>query len=327
MTSHEIRWNPLKGSWIIVSPHRKKRPVHNEPVCPFCPGSPEMPKGKWDVVVLPNRFPSLKENYENKFLNENNIYKSRTAYGKCEVVVYSPSHTTELEELPIAKIEKIIKAWQLRFSHLSMLDGINYVLIFENRGRIIGTTLDHPHGQIYAFPFIPKEISTELLHAKEYMKKNEECIYCAILKSEMTENKRIIAETKHFLAFLPYWAHFPFEVHIYSKRHIQKITQFTSEETTDFARILKIVRLKYNKLYGFKLPFMMIFHQAPTDYDSYDYYHFHVEFYPVHRGKNKIKYPAGVEFGAGTFINPSNPEENAKILKDIKIDIESEGSI
>ena len=321
MVPHEIRWDPTKNYWIIVSPHRKGRPVHNEPVCPFCPGAPEIPKEDWDVLVLPNRFPSLKQDYENKFYNNKDIYKSRTAYGKCEVVIYSPSHTTELEELHLDKIVKVIKVWQLRFSHLSMMEDINYVLIFENRGRVIGTTLDHPHGQIYAFPYIPKEIRTELHSAKEYMKKKKSCIYCDILKSEVEENKRIVAETDHFVAFLPYWAHFPFEVHIYSKRHIQKITQFTSDEITDFARILRIIRLKYNKLYGFKLPFMMIFHQAPTDYENYEYYHFHVEFYPVHRDRDKIKYPAGVEFGAGTFINPSNPEENAKILKEIEIDM------
>ncbi len=321
MASHEIRWDPTKNFWIIVSPHRKVRPVHNEPTCPFCPGAPEIPKEDWDVLVLPNRFPSLRQEYKNNIHNTKDIYKSRTAYGKCEVVIYSPSHTTELEELPLDKVVKVVKVWQIRFSHLSMMDGINYILIFENRGRVIGTTLDHPHGQIYAFPFIPKEIRTELSSAKEYMKKKNSCIYCDILNSELEEDKRIIAETNHFVAFLPYWAHFPFEVHIYSKRHIQKITQFTNDEITDFARILRIIRLKYNRLYGFKLPFMMIFHQAPTDYENYEYYHFHVEFYPVHRDKDKIKYPAGVEFGAGTFINPSDPEENAKILKEIEIDI------
>ena len=322
MSSHEIRWDPTKGIWIIVSPHRKVRPVHNEPICPFCPGAPEVPDSDWDVLVLPNKFPSLKQEYENKIISDTGIYKSRTAYGKCEVVVYSPSHTTQLEDLPIEKIEKIIKVWQLRFSNLSMMDNINYVLIFENRGRIIGTTLDHPHGQIYAFPFIPKIIATELSYAMKYKEKNNSCFYCDTIKSEVESDKRIVAETKHFIAFLPYWAHFPFEVHVYSKRHIQKITQFTEEEISDFARILKTVRLKYNKLYETTLPFMMIFHQAPTDYSNdYSYYHFHVEFYPVHRGKDKIKYPAGVEFGAGTFINPSNPEENANILRNIKIEI------
>ncbi|MGQ4913299.1 MAG: galactose-1-phosphate uridylyltransferase [Candidatus Asgardarchaeia archaeon] len=318
-SENEIRYDPIKGQKIIVAAHRSKRPVRPSSFCPFCPGAPDVPSGKWDVISIPNRYPALSPdaNTEVHLASSNPLFKRTQAYGICEVVVYTPDHNTELEDLPFEHMLKVIELWQNRYRELSKKKGIRYVFIFENRGRAIGVTLDHPHGQIYAFPFIPEIIETELKNSKQYYLENHgRCIFCDTINAEKAEYSRIVYENDNFIAFIPFWAMFPYEVYLLPKRHMQNILELNREEVMDFAKAIRVIRKKYNKYFGFKLPFMMYFHQAPIGNEEYPYYHFHVEFRPIHRGKNKIKYPASVENGAGTFINPTNPEINAKNLRE-----------
>jgi len=193
---------------------------------------------------------------------------------------------------------------------------VKYVFIFENKGRIIGVTLDHPHGQLYAFPFIPPLIRTELASSKGYWKRTGDCLFCRVIAKEKDDALRVVCENDGFICFLPFFAHWPYGVHIYPKRHVEAITDLTEVEKGMFASILKKVLKKFDNLLDMSFPYMMVLHQRPTDGKAYPYYHFHVEFYPPYREKNKVKYFASVETGAGTVTFDYTPEMKAKELRE-----------
>jgi len=193
---------------------------------------------------------------------------------------------------------------------------VKYVFIFENKGRIIGVTLDHPHGQLYAFPFVPPLIRTELASSKGYWKRTGNCLFCRVIAKEKDDGLRVVCENEGFICFLPFFAHWPYGVHIYPKRHVEVITDLTEDEKGMFASILKNVLKKFDNLLDMSFPYMMVLHQRPTDGKAYPHYHFHVEFYPPYREKNKIKYFASVETGAGTVTFDYTPEMKAKELRE-----------
>lgn len=202
-----------------------------------------------------------------------------------------------------------------RYEKLGAKKYVKYVFEFRNKGREIGVSLHHPHSQLYAFPFIPPKIRRELASAKAYMKKFGECLFCRILKEEKNQGERLICENEAFACFLPFFAKWPYETHVYSKRHAQSLLDFGSSERRSLAEILRDVTAAYNNLFGFSMPYVMAIHQKPTDGRDYPYYHFHIEFYPPYRTKDKLKFPAGIERGAGVFGYDGNPEEKAKELK------------
>jgi UDPglucose--hexose-1-phosphate uridylyltransferase len=192
--------------------------------------------------------------------------------------------------------------------------GIRYVLIFENKGAVIGVTMPHPHGQIYAFPLIPPRIERELAAAKAHHRARRRCLFCDILRKERKDGRRVIAENAYFTAFIPFYARWPYEAHIFSRRHLGALDEFRPREERGLAEILKWVTLKYDRLFAMSFPYMMVMHQSPTR-GRYPYFHFHIEFYPPHRSKSKLKYLASVESGAGTFLNDSLAEEKAVELR------------
>ena len=312
----ELRWDPILSEWIIVSGERKKRPLLPKESCPFCPGSEEAPKTGWTVLTLPNRFPALRADPPPPDVKGDRLYRSKPCLGTCEVVIYTPRHDAYLADLSVESIMDIIELWTQRFKELGDKEEIKYVFIFENKGRIIGVTLDHPHGQIYAFPFIPSLIKRELASSRRYWKRNGVCLFCRIIEKEKKDASRTICENDGFVCFLPFFAHWPYGVHIYPKRHVGALTDLTEKEKWMFASILKKVLRKFDNLFNMSFPYMMVLHQRPTDGKSYPHYHFHVEFYPPHREKDKIKYFASVETGAGTVTFDYSPEMKAKELRE-----------
>ena len=312
----ELRWNPILSEWILVSGERRKRPLLPKGFCPFCPGSEEVPKTGWTVLSLPNKFPTLRTDPAPPDVKCDILYRCRPSKGICEVIVYTPQHDTFLADLSIENIEAVIELWTQRFKELGDRDYIKYVFIFENKGRIIGVTLDHPHGQIYAFPFIPSLIKRELASSKRYWKRNGACLFCRMIEKEKKDALRMVCENEGFICFLPFFAHWPYGVHIYPRRHVGALTDLTEEEKTMFASILKKILKKFDNLFNMSFPYMMVLHQRPTDGKSYPYYHFHLEFYPPYREKNKIKHFASVETGAGTVTFDYSPEMKAKELRE-----------
>jgi UDPglucose--hexose-1-phosphate uridylyltransferase len=283
--------------------------------CPFCPGSGRVPDN-YDCYIYPNDFAAFSIPPPEPAIQGDAFYRVARSHGKCDVVLYHPDHNTSLPQLSLDHIVKLVQLWRKRFMELKAMAGIRYVLIFENKGAVIGVTMPHPHGQIYAFPFIPPRLAQEMEAARAHQRAKRRCLFCDILKKERRDGRRIVAENEAFTAFVPFYARWPYEVHIFARRHLGALDQFRASEERGLAEILKWVTLKYDNLYQFSFPYMMLMHQAPTK-GRFPYFHFHIEFYPPHRSKEKLKYLAGVETGAGTFLNDSLAEEKAAELRDV----------
>jgi len=319
---HELRWNPFLGQWVIVAGHRGKRPWRPEEKeksfrCPFCPGAPETKQfgEQWDVIVLPNRFPALKPDAPEPEKSEG-VFKSSRAVGVCEVVIETPQHEGDLCDLSLEHMAKVVKVFADEYRRLSSLPYVKYVAEFRNKGKEIGVSLTHPHSQIYALPFIPPRIEIELENFRRFYEEKRECLLCTILQGELGDGRRIVYENKHFVALLPYFAMWPYEIHVYPRRHIQDLTQLIDNEVLHLADVLRAVTATYNALFERDLPYIMAIHQKPTDDGDYGFFHMHIEFYQPYREKDKLKYAAGIEWGYGTFTYDGVPEEKAKELRE-----------
>ncbi|HEX8144903.1 MAG TPA: galactose-1-phosphate uridylyltransferase [Pyrinomonadaceae bacterium] len=317
----ELRWNPLLGEWVATATHRQERTfLPPADFCPLCPtregGFPtEVPEPRYDLVVFENRFPSLRPEPPAPAVEGSELYPVRPAQGVCEVVLYSEDHNTTLAEESVEQIHQLVRVWTDRFRELGALDFVKYVFAFENKGEAIGVTLHHPHGQIYAYPFIPPRIERELEQSRAHQERKGSCLLCDVVQEERSDARRIVAENESFSAFIPFYARWPYELHICSRRHLQALTDLTEAEGRDLASILKMVLVAFDRLFNIKFPYMMVIHQRPVDGSNYDYYHFHIEFYPPLRTATKLKYLAGSETGAGLFINDTLAEEKASELR------------
>lgn len=319
----ELRWNPLLGEWVATATHRQDRTfLPPTDYCPLCPtkdgGFPtEIPDSSYDIAVFENRFPSLSRNPESPSVEDSELYPVRPSQGVCEVVLYSPKHNSTLGREPVEQIYKLVRVWTDRFRALASLDFIKYVFIFENKGEAIGVTLHHPHGQIYAYPFVPPRLITEVNQTSRYHDETNRCLVCDIQKEERVDGRRVISENASFTTVLPFFARWPYETHLYSKRHFQALTDMSPAEQRDLAAMLKTILVAYDKLFSVPFPYMMVMHQRPCDGGSYETYHFHIEFYPPMRASGRLKYLAGSETGAGMFINDTLPEEKARELREL----------
>ena len=309
----ELRWNPTVREWVSIASHRQHRPQMPTDWCPFCPGSGRVPEN-YDVYIYPNDFAAFSIPPPEPAIRGDDFYRVGRSLGKCDVVLYHPDHSTSLPQLSLDHIVKLVRLWRARFSELKAMPGIRYVLIFENKGAVIGVTMPHPHGQIYAFPFIPPRVEKEIAAARAHYRRRRRCVFCDILKKERRDGRRIVAENESFTAFIPFYARWPYEVHIFSRRHLGALDEFRPAEERALAEILKWVTLKYDNLFQFSFPYMMLLHQTPAR-GKYGFFHFHIEFYPPHRSKEKLKYLASVETGGGSFLNDSLAEEKAAELR------------
>jgi UDPglucose--hexose-1-phosphate uridylyltransferase len=278
----ELRWHPLLEQWVVVTAHRQGRPQMPTEGCPFCPGSGKVPDA-YDVHLYPNDFPAFEEG--------------------CDVVLYSPEHTKLPSQLSVEQWEKVIDLWARRTAEYETNPNVKHVMIFENAGEAVGVTMPHPHGQIYAFPFVPPRFEKELASVA----KSEKCLYCVILEKEREEGLRVIDKNDNYVAFAPYYGRFPYETCIYATRHVRSLNDLTVVEKTSLAEILSTMRKKYDALFGFPMPMMMVLHQ---------FKHFYIEFLPLQRSANKIKYLAAVESASWTFLEDVIPEEAAARLRE-----------
>jgi UDPglucose--hexose-1-phosphate uridylyltransferase len=272
----ELRWHPLFEQWVVVTANRQGRPQMPADWCPFCALPP------YDVYLYPNDFPAFE--------------------GYCDVVLYSREHNRLPSQLPLEQWEKIIELWTRRTAELEADPKVKHVMVFENAGEAVGVTMPHPHGQIYAFPFVPPRVEKELAAVA----KSEKCLYCLILEKELENETRMIVKGEYFDAFSPYFARFPYESCIYARRHVRGLTEFTPEEKADFAVVLSRMRKKYDALFGFPMPLMMVLHQNV---------HFYVEFLPLQRSATKLKYLAAVESSMWTFLEDVIPEDAAAQMR------------
>jgi UDPglucose--hexose-1-phosphate uridylyltransferase len=281
--------------------------------CPFCPGSGRVPDS-YDVLLYPNDFPAFSLDAPPFDAATNGPFATTGARGVCDVVLYSPHHTTWPSQIPAEHWCKVIELWARRTRELYRVPDVQYVMVFENTGEAIGVTMPHPHGQIYAFPFLPPLVEKELQAAAAWHREHRRCLHCAILERELADRKRVVAANGSFVAYVPFAARFPSEVHIVARRHFGTLMELIADETTDLASILSIIRRKYDNLYGFLMPLMMALRQSPAK-GEHPYFHFEIQFLPLQRSKNKLKYLASVETAAGTYLADTLPEERAEALR------------
>jgi len=311
----ELRYNPLLDDWIMIASHRQNRPQMPKDWCPFCPGSGNVPDN-YDVLKYDNDFPALSQTPPPVDDVATDFFKVKPSYGKCEVVLYSPEHTTTLPKLPVEHIEKLVSLWQERFSELSKDENVKYIFMFENKGEPVGVTMPHPHGQIYAYSVLPKRIREELGNSKKHLEKTGKCLICDIMENEIKEKARVITENEDFITILPFFSDYPYGVYIIAKKHVQNVCDFDEGMKKNFAKILKETTGALDALFDMSFPYMMCLYQNPVnDEDATDYHHFHVKFYPPMRSGDKIKYCASSETGAWANCNPTAPEEKAEELR------------
>ena len=318
----ERRRDPMTGEWRMFAGHRQDRTflptVEQCPLCPTRPGGPvtEIPLESFDVVVFENRFPSLVGDPPAPDVASSELYQVLPSHGANEVVVYSDDHTLQMADMAPEKLARIVEVWAERYSALGSRDDVEYVMIFENRGEAMGVTLNHPHGQIYAYPEIPPRPRLELDVAQNHHRTWGTCVLCDVVARERADAVRIVAQNRSFLAFVPFAARYPYEVHVVAHRHAASLLDLTDPERQALAVLLNTLLAGYDALFGFPLPYVMTMHQAPTDEGEWQpVSHFHMEFTPPHRTATKLKYLAGSELGGGAFINDTRPETTAAALR------------
>lgn len=313
----EMRWDPTRGEWVVFAAHRMNRPNLPAPdACPLCPGILEIPL-PYQVVIFENRAPSLSNAADMSTPTveqpSRDVFElTQVARGHCDMVVYSQQHNSKLPLMPVNEIYCLVEAWRDRYAELIALPNVRFVSILENKGRDAGMTLDHPHGQIYAMPFLPP-----IQQQQWQQTQSQRYLWQRVIDKELKDGRRIIAQTDGFLAAQPFYARFPYEVHIWAKREgVNSLLEMTPQERRELAGMLKHITQRYDNLWPgnkFGFPTLMLMHQL-SEMDGCDAFRFHIEFYPLQRSPDKLKYRASIETGTGTFLNDALPEAQAPEL-------------
>jgi UDPglucose--hexose-1-phosphate uridylyltransferase len=310
---HQLRWHALLQQWVVVTTGRQNRPQMPADWCPFDPGSGRVPD-HYDVFLYPNDFPAFSPDAE-PFEPTPGLFAETGPRGACDVVLYSPEHTLPPSQLSLDNWKKVVELWTRRTRDHASNPDIALVAVFENCGEAVGVTMPHPHGQIYALPFIPPITQQELASSREYAAAhNGDCLFCRLLAKEQEARVRIVAADNHFAAFVPYAARFPAEIGLYARRHVRTLLDLTDAERAALAGIISIIRRKYDNLFGFVMPLMMTVRQAPL-HETEPPYHLYVQFLPLQRSPTKLKYLASIETAYGTFLADTAPEEMAESLR------------
>jgi UDPglucose--hexose-1-phosphate uridylyltransferase len=331
------RWNPLRQSWVLVSPHRTQRPWQGEvgqktlpsavtydPECYLCPGNKRaggaVNPAYASVFSFENDYAALLPDSPAHAAPEspllpNSLLKAEPARGLCKVLCYHPDHSLTLARMTPAEIRPVVDAWTREYQELGGLDWIQYVQIFENRGSMMGASNPHPHGQIWSTGFIPDEPAAETATQRHHLTRTGRCLLCDYLETERAAGERIVFENAHFTALVPWWAVWPFEVMLLSRRHAGALPDFTSEERDALAEALNRITIRFDNLFETSFPYTMGFHQSPTDNEAHPEWHFHAHFYPpLLRSATVRKFMVGFEM-LGMPQRDITPESAADRLR------------
>jgi UDPglucose--hexose-1-phosphate uridylyltransferase len=332
----ERRWHPLLQEWIILAATTSDRPwsgdtvktshkqeLDFDPGCYLCPGVTRASGYKNPQYRKPfaftNDFASLSMNAPDVH-RQDSFETVEPAHGTCHVICFSPRHNITLAEMSQEDLLDVVHLWKKEFNELAENSAIHNILIFENKGKAIGVSNPHPHGQIYATGFIPKIVQRELDSFMDYKISHGSGLLEDLVKHELRKETRIVCKNEHFVAFIPFFARFVYETYIVPRRQVARITDFTAEETLAYVEIHHQMIIKFDNLYNMSFPNITMLHNAPTDgNDRNDAFHFHTEFYPPMRSPDKLKYLAGFESGGGNIINPVKPEDAADQLRQASV--------
>jgi len=329
------RWNPLTREWVLVSPHRNQRPwqgqversgpaaaLQYDPACYLCPGNERAvgtknPKYS-STFVFTNDFAALRPEVGPARLDVGGcgLQVAESEAGTCKVVCFSPRHDLTLARMGVEEIRTVVDVWSDQYRELGSLSDINYVQVFENRGKIMGCSNPHPHGQIWANQTVPNQPGKELESQLAYHSQHFSCLLCDYLKLEQKDGSRVVCENESFMALVPFWAIWPFEVLLISKKHARDFTSFDPVARTALADILKRITTRYDNLFEVSFPYSMGFHPAPTDKEPHSEWHFHAHYYPpLLRSATVRKFMVGYEM-LGSPQRDITPELAASRLRD-----------
>ncbi|NVJ46964.1 MAG: UDP-glucose--hexose-1-phosphate uridylyltransferase [Cytophagia bacterium] len=327
------RLNQLTGEWVLVSPHRAKRPWQGkkedlpqdnrpsyDPNCYLCPGNERaggsVNEDYQSTYVFTNDFGALLPE-EHELTHTNSLFQAESVQGICRVICFSPDHRLTLPQMNLSHIEEVIGLWQKEYETLGSKDFVNYVQIFENKGETMGCSNPHPHGQIWATSVIPDEPKKEQEQQSDYYIKNGRTLLQEYMEAELELGERIVIENECFTALVPFWAIWPYETMIIPKRPVSNILELSSKEVSSYAMILKGLTCKYDNLFQTSFPYSAGIHQAPTDGKDHPEWHMHMHFYPpLLRSATVKKFMVGFEM----LANPQRDitaEYSAQVLRDL----------
>jgi UDPglucose--hexose-1-phosphate uridylyltransferase len=327
----EERWHPLREEWVIVAAHRQDRPwagetVHGRPAaipryapdCTFCPGNARISGVRnpdyTGAFVFDNDHPCVGPAAPGDLETPAGVFQNRRADGVARVVCYSPRHDLALADLELREIVELLEVWQQQYRELAARPGMRHVLVFENKGEVVGVSNPHPHCQIYATNFVFKTIETEARVSERHLVETGRVLFQDILASEREDGRRLVVERGSAVAFVPYFARYAYEVFVAPRETHASIASLSAPELADLARVLRRVTVCYENLWRMSFPYVMALHQAPAG-SAAPGFHFHVEFHPPLRKPHLLKYLAGPEVGGGTFLSDTSPEEKAAELR------------
>ncbi|MEW2553839.1 galactose-1-phosphate uridylyltransferase [Streptomyces zhihengii] len=307
-TASEIRHDALLGDSVAVASHRQGRTYHPPAdECPLCPSRDgrlsEIPDTDYDVVVFENRFPSL-----------------AGERGRCEVVCFTSDHDASFADLSEEQAGLVLAAWTDRTAELAAVPGVEQVFCFENRGAEIGVTLQHPHGQIYGYPFTTPRTALMLRSAADHRAAGGGNLFDEVVAREREEGSRVVLEGEHWIAFVPYAAHWPYEVHLYPKRRVPDLRALDGAARTEFPQIYLELLRRFDRIFGDAeppTPYIAAWHQAPFTAPGRDDFALHLELFTIRRTSGKLKFLAGSESGMSVFINDVPPEAAAGRLREV----------
>ncbi len=328
----EQRWHPLREEWVIVAAHRQNRPWSGElrgprdralpahdPDCYLCPGNRRISGAVnppyAQTFVFDNDLPCVGPDAPADLPPPPGIYRSSPARGLARVVCFDPRHDLTLADMRIDQIAQVIRVWQEQYLDLGDRPEVRHVLMFENKGEVVGVSNPHPHGQIYATGFVFKTIEIEAAVARNYLREKGRVLFQDIIASERQDGRRIIADVGSAIAFVPYFARYAYEVYVAPKESHASVAGLSAGEVDDLAAVLRSVLVRFDNLWQMSFPYVMALHQAPTDGGDYRGFHFHIEFHPPLRKPDLLKYLAGPEIGGGSFLSDTSPEDKAAELQ------------
>jgi UDPglucose--hexose-1-phosphate uridylyltransferase len=327
----EERWHPLREEWVIVAAHRQSRPWLGaevttptpappafDPACHFCPGNTRVGgavnPAYGGTFVFDNDHPCVGAAAPREPARPGGIYRNRPATGVARVVCYSPRHDVTLAELEVDRIDALLQTWQQQMEELAAHPDVAFVLIFENKGEVVGVSNPHPHCQIYATNFTFKHIDAELLAGRRHLADTGRHLFDDILAAERQDGRRILTTWRSAIAFVPYFARYAYETYVAPLRSVATIAELDDDERRDLATVLRHVVICFDNLWQLPFPYVMALHQAPVKGDVRGF-HFHIEFHPPLRRPHLLKYLAGPEIGGGNFLSDTSPEEKAAELR------------
>ena len=320
----ELRLDALTNEWVVMAAHRQARAfLPPKELCPLCPSKPglqsEIPESNYEVAVFENLSPSLALAQKDWKLPAYDGLNSPIvdAAGFCEVLCYTDNHEARFGSLSLEQIRIVMEAWRDRTREISKLPNIAHIFTFENRGVEVGVTLHHPHGQIYAYSFIPPRVEKMLQAAASHLSKTGRVLLDDVIAREIKDKKRIICENSEWIAFVPYAARYPFEIHIAPKRSVASISELDENQSNLFPALAKEVLTRLDGVFGIEMAYIASWYQAPIN-TGRDSMRLHWQIVSVRRQPGKLKYLSGSESAMGAFIMDLEPEQSAKQLQEVR---------